>query len=414
MSRFLLPLAALLLIGSATAADIPFVFSDETPPLAGLGARELEELAASAPGLQAVPPLSQVPDDEIMQWTEVGGTTVSAGQTKSTAGELKEIFNSRVEPGNEVVHDTAMVVIRSYTGSTSLYQICAIYDYLNSGDDSTAGWSYFSDPRGVDLYYYANKTLINGQRIKASGAGDCDDFAILMASLVESIGGTTRIILSYNQSVGHAYTEVYLGSVNEAESQVEDVIEALKEHYGVTEVFTHLDTATGEVWLNLDWWPDGGVLHPGGPFFPGTKHIPLLIRDQYGKTPMRPPEGFQDNGGSDLIGLPFGGDDIIGGDGTTSPDIGGLIGLTVPPIYDHCTSNGGTVSGGNCVFSDGSSCELWAFYRGECSYNPEPILLGPLTLPSSAAAVYCENQGYESRNGRCYFPDGTSCEEWAF
>ena len=129
-----------------------------------------------------------------------------------------------------------------------------------------------------------------------------------------------------------------------------------------------------------------------------------------------------DNDGSDFLGSLIGGEGIIGGGGTTTPDIGGLIGggSTVPPIYDYCTSNGGHVSGGNCIFSDGSSCELWAFYRGECSPTPAPTPMpgpvGPVIGPGTEnpAAARCVQQGYESRNGRCYFPDGTSCDEWAF
>jgi len=34
------------------------------------------------------------------------------------------------------------------------------------------------------------------------GAGDCDDFAILIASLIESLGGSTRIIFSQDEETG--------------------------------------------------------------------------------------------------------------------------------------------------------------------------------------------------------------------
>ena len=178
-----------------------------------------------------------------------------------------------MEPEGEPVHNTAMMVVGNYTGSFSLDQVCAIFDYLKSGNGSIDGWRYYPDPRGVDLYYYANMTLINGQNMKASGAGDCDDFA-----------------LAYNEMVGQAYAEVYLGSINETGNQVEYVVEALKERYKIETVFTHVNNVTGDVWLNLDWGQDEvGLYHPGGPFFSGTKHVPLLIRDQYGKTPMRAP-----------------------------------------------------------------------------------------------------------------------------
>jgi putative hemolysin len=75
---------------------------------------------------------------------------------------------------------------------------------------------------------------------------------------------------------------------------------------------------------------------------------------------------------------------------------------------------------GYCVFPDGSECEEWAFYRGECG-PADSTFTSPPGLPNPASA-YCEEQGYtlELRTdaggvtGYCIFPDGTECEEWAF
>ena len=43
-------------------------------------------------------------------------------------------------------------------------------------------WVYVNDPAGTDYYAKASESL----RLLR---GDCDDYAILMASLIESIGG---------------------------------------------------------------------------------------------------------------------------------------------------------------------------------------------------------------------------------
>ena len=75
---------------------------------------------------------------------------------------------------------------------------------------------------------------------------------------------------------------------------------------------------------------------------------------------------------------------------------------------------------GYCVFPDGSECEEWAFYQGECG-SADTTFESPPGLPNPASA-YCEEQGYqlEMRTeasgtvGYCLFPDGTECEEWAF
>jgi putative hemolysin len=43
----------------------------------------------------------------------------------------------------------------------------------------------------------------------------------------------------------------------------------------------------------------------------------------------------------------------------------GSIGLP-PSAAEYCTRLGFTIVDGQCKFPDGSACEEWAFYRGEC------------------------------------------------
>ena len=94
----------------------------------------------------------------------------------------------------------------------------------------------------------------------------------------------------------------------------------------------------------------------------------------------------------------------------------------------YCEENGGTVvtrkdetgnEYGFCLFPDGSECDEWAYYRGECS--PGDSLVDNANLPNPAS-VYCVDQGGtleirkdESGNetGFCMFPNGSECEEWA-
>lgn len=111
----------------------------------------------------------------------------------------------------------------------------------------------------------------------------------------------------------------------------------------------------------------------------------------------------------------------IVGPGTETPDDGGSVIDMANPAAVYCSNQGYEYSDESCVFPDGSSCDAWKFYRGECSYNPEPKK--PIGMPNPAS-VYCKAQGYDleirtdpktgGEVGYCIFPDGSSCEEWAF
>jgi len=92
------------------------------------------------------------------------------------------------------------------------------------------------------------------------------------------------------------------------------------------------------------------------------------------------------------------------------------------PASVYCTEQGGdleirTDADGNqygvCIFSDGSECDEWAFFRGEC--RPGDSLAGETGI-ANPASVYCEEQGgtLDLESGMCRFSDGSECEEWAF
>jgi putative hemolysin len=105
------------------------------------------------------------------------------------------------------------------------------------------------------------------------------------------------------------------------------------------------------------------------------------------------------------------------------------------PASVYCTDNGGTLemrkdaSGGEygmCRFADGSECEEWAYFRGECApgaLKPSEQAGGQTSanMPNPAS-VNCTEQGgtLEIRKdasggeyGMCVFADGSECEEWA-
>ena len=285
-------LCLITLCGSGLASDVPFVFGKDTSDLVSFSSDQLQEASSSSPDLVGVPPVISPSDSEVLEIPVTGGGSTSEGKLEKEAGDLKEELNKKVEPDNTRIHEEA-VLVSKYPGDLGIDQINEIYLYLKYGEVGTKnGWRYVRDTRGIDSWNYANESLKIGDRAKCVGLGDCDDFAILMAAFVESIGGATRIILANNNSKGgHAYTEVYLGQLNDFNYQVKEIMEWLQQEFDAGKIYGHVDTDTKEVWLNLDWGPDEkGNAHPGGPLFQGDKHYVLRIRENYKLIPMKMPE----------------------------------------------------------------------------------------------------------------------------
>ena len=278
----------IILLGLALAEDIPYVFDGKFSDATDYTSTQLKSMRAASPDLANVPEVSTPRDDEILEFPVTGGGNAPDSKAEKKVIDLKNIFDARVEPANPIVRDEAVGLVARYPGDYTIDQISSIYSYLKKD------WHYVRDPRGVDYYMYANETLKVGEKASCIGAGDCDDFAILMAALVESVGGTTRIILAHNNSTGgHAFAEVYLGQLDTKNGHVTEVVNWLKQNYDIDKIYSHVDTDTKDVWLNLDWGADEkGNAHPGGPFYLGDKYIVLCIRDRYGNTPLNVPENI--------------------------------------------------------------------------------------------------------------------------
>ena len=98
----------------------------------------------------------------------------------------------------------------------------------------------------------------------------------------------------------------------------------------------------------------------------------------------------------------------------------------INPAAKYCTDQGykwevRTQAGGEagtCRFPDGSECDEWAYYRGQCGPGGAKTGAG---LPNPASQ-FCIAKGgkLEIRSaaggqaGFCLFSDGSECDEWAF
>ena len=95
------------------------------------------------------------------------------------------------------------------------------------------------------------------------------------------------------------------------------------------------------------------------------------------------------------------------------------------PASKQCVDEGGKLDireeedgeVGYCIFPDGSECEEWTFFHGDCTPGGQESAGMP-----NPASKHCTDEGgkLEIREetdgavGYCIFPDGSECEEWEF
>jgi hypothetical protein len=286
----LVVITMIIAAGMSSAESIPYVFEENSDAI-GLTLAQLSPESGRPPSIERVPPVYFPDDEEVIDFPVTGGGSSSTGTEEKKAKDLKIAVDCRIEPNNPAVRREAVSLAARFPGDYTVDQVSSIYEYLKDG------WRYVRDPRGSDYLNFANESLSIGKDAGCAGAGDCDDFAILMAALVESIGGTTRIILVKNSTNGgHAYAEVYVGRLNSTDSHVDEVLSWLRQKYETDKIFTHIDTDTGDIWLNLDWGAEEiAIAHPGGPFYQGEQHILINVRENITKSRLLPPENYLKN-----------------------------------------------------------------------------------------------------------------------
>lgn len=159
-----------------------------------------------------------------------------------------------MDSDNPVTRNYALSLIdKSHGGTRNIAQVCDIWEKVYDE------WTYVSDPKGLEYFSSASNTIKLGLK------GDCDDFAILVASLIEAAGGGTRIILAKaaDGGSGHAYPEVYITSDKES---FDSMAQYICKRYRCKSVAYHLERdreGNPRYWLNLDWQSK----HPGGKYY---------------------------------------------------------------------------------------------------------------------------------------------------
>ena len=91
----------------------------------------------------------------------------------------------------------------------------------------------------------------------------------------------------------------------------------------------------------------------------------------------------------------------------------GSVGVP-PTAAEYCTKLGFTLAGSQCSFPDGTSCEEWAFYRGQCgqphSYCNQhggTVSSKTVDMGTWTAVPACDRGKWICSDGKAPVPEGT-------
>lgn len=135
-----------------------------------------------------------------------------------------------------------------------LIQSLAVFKEINSK------WNYVSDPANEEYFAKASESV-------ALLAGDCDDYSVLMAAAIKSVGGKVRLTFI----TGHIYPELYIGSTANIDAVGELITKSLFKKEAKGKQLYFYTGKNGNAWLNLDYTAS----HPGGNYM-GTDVVQYI------------------------------------------------------------------------------------------------------------------------------------------
>lgn len=204
-------------------------------------------------------------------YRQFGGESASASDGASTpagAGSTQEAegndpasivrrtraaaIAAAIDPTAPVTRDTAVKLAAGEEGPFHVEQVARIWTHVRGR------WRYVNDPHGAEYFAKASETIGNDY------VGDCDDFAIVLTSMIGAIGGEARVVLMNSPEGGHAYAEACIRmDPNELSTRLATYYRRKWDPYLGRQRIERIHFRSSPdcpVWLNLDW--SAGV--PGG------------------------------------------------------------------------------------------------------------------------------------------------------
>ncbi len=125
-----------------------------------------------------------------------------------------------------------------------LIQSLAVFKKINKN------WNYVSDPQDDEYFAKASESV-------KLLAGDCDDYSILMAAALKSIGGKVRLTFIK----GHIYPELFIGTEYDLKMMMPIITEKLFKKE-INKPINYYKDQKGNIWINLDYTAN----YPGGTY----------------------------------------------------------------------------------------------------------------------------------------------------
>ena len=165
------------------------------------------------------------------------------------------LYCDKIDPYNLQVREAAAKAIKNHTGEYSPEQLFDVYDWVKRNVD-------YQNVAASGAPFPAQETL-------ATGSGDCKNQAVLIASMIQSIGGTAKVIADPDCS--HAYAIVLFGAMTD---DYQGFPEAFAQRYGPDIPLNTIKNGEG-TWVIFD--PAGGS-YPGNtlPECSGKRNVFLV------------------------------------------------------------------------------------------------------------------------------------------
>ena len=144
--------------------------------------------------------------------------------------KIPKVKGKLIQVEGLVLKEVTELSIKLNTSDSQVEQILEMKDFVFKN------WHYVFDPNtGSDTWRSAEATI--SLKYKNKYSGDCDDFAILMASFARQIGLESRMVGGFSGNSGHAFAEFLLPKQYKLKT---NNIDYRKDYRGV--------------WVSLDWF----------------------------------------------------------------------------------------------------------------------------------------------------------------